>query len=113
MVLYEDDETNRILESMDIFDSIVNSEVFKTKPIVLLLNKIDLFKEKIKSFPLKNTFSDYEGEDDYGKAVEFIENKFISLNKFDKNRIRIFKFSALETKEVEDIMTNVILDNFQ
>jgi len=46
--LYEDDDTNRMHESLKLFDDICNSKWFFNIPIILFLNKMDLFKEKIK-----------------------------------------------------------------
>ena len=41
--LFEDGATNRMVEAMQLFDEIVNSKWFKTIPIILFLNKKDLF----------------------------------------------------------------------
>lgn len=50
--LCEDNKTNRMLEAIELFDLVVNSPLFRKKPIVLFLNKTDVFKEKIKNIPL-------------------------------------------------------------
>lgn len=43
---------NRLAEAATLFSSISNSRFFVRTPIVLFLNKIDLFKTKLKSSPL-------------------------------------------------------------
>jgi hypothetical protein len=48
-------------EALTLFDSICNSRWFLKTSIILFLNKIDIFKEKLPSHPLIETFSDYEG----------------------------------------------------
>jgi len=45
---YEDDKTNRIQESLNLFEEIINLKWFISTPIILFLNKTDVFKEKIK-----------------------------------------------------------------
>ena len=51
-VLEEDDQMNRMEESLNVFDEICNSEWFVNTPIILFLNKDDLLEEKLKSKPL-------------------------------------------------------------
>ena len=52
-VLMEDGETNRMEESLKLFESIVNNAFFVETSFILFLNKKDLFTEKLKSFPLR------------------------------------------------------------
>uniref|UniRef100_H3DAD7 Guanine nucleotide binding protein (G protein), alpha 13b n=1 Tax=Tetraodon nigroviridis TaxID=99883 RepID=H3DAD7_TETNG len=60
-VLMEDRQTNRLRESLDIFETIVNNRVFVNVSIILFLNKTDLLEEKVKSVPLKDYFPEYTG----------------------------------------------------
>jgi hypothetical protein len=64
LVLAEDEEMNRMIESMKLFDSICNSKWFVETSIILFLNKKDLFEEKIKRSPLTICFPEYTGEHD-------------------------------------------------
>jgi len=73
--LAEDEEMNRMIESMRLFDSICNSKWFVDTSIILFLNKKDLFEEKIKTSPLKQCFPDYTGE-----SLFLINNLFLNLN---------------------------------
>lgn len=47
-VLMEDGVTNRMLESLKLFESIVNNKFFAATSFILFLNKEDLFDDKIK-----------------------------------------------------------------
>uniref|UniRef100_A0A3P9NVQ1 G protein subunit alpha 13 n=1 Tax=Poecilia reticulata TaxID=8081 RepID=A0A3P9NVQ1_POERE len=60
-VLMEDRQTNRLRESLDIFETIVNNRVFVNVSIILFLNKTDLLEEKVKLVPLKDYFPEYAG----------------------------------------------------
>lgn len=62
MVLAEDEEMNRMIESLKLFDSICNSKWFVETSIILFLNKKDLFEEKIKRSPLTICFPEYTGK---------------------------------------------------
>lgn len=62
LVLAEDEEMNRMIESMKLFDSICNSKWFVDTSIILFLNKKDLFEEKIRRSPLNSCFPEYTGK---------------------------------------------------
>ena len=61
LVLAEDEEMNRMIESMKLFDSICNNKWFVETSIILFLNKKDLFEDKIAKSPLTICFSEYSG----------------------------------------------------
>ena len=62
LVLAEDEEMNRMIESMKLFDSICNNKWFVDTSIILFLNKKDLFEEKIVRSPLSICFPEYGGK---------------------------------------------------
>lgn len=77
-LLFEDETVNRMQEALTLFDSICNSRWFTKTSIILFLNKIDRFKEKLPISPMKNYFPDYEGGQDYAAACDYILNRFVS-----------------------------------
>jgi guanine nucleotide-binding protein G(i) subunit alpha len=104
---YEDDETNRLQESLNLFKEICNGEWFSKTAIMLVLNKIDVFKNKIKRSPLTKMFSDYEGGDNPDAAIKHIENHFRSLNKFDQDRIYPHLTCATDFDSVKQVFNNM------
>lgn len=60
-LLFEDETVNRMQEAFSLFDSICNSQWFIKTSIILFLNMIDLFQEKLPISPIRDYFSDYEG----------------------------------------------------
>jgi len=79
LVLYEDEDTNRMEEALNLFEEICNSRWFKKTSMILMLNKRDLFAEKIVKVPLTVTFKEYKGDPhNYDQCVEFIKNQFES-----------------------------------
>ncbi|XP_007467488.1 PREDICTED: guanine nucleotide-binding protein subunit alpha-12 [Lipotes vexillifer] len=61
-VLMEDRRTNRLVESMNIFETIVNNKLFLSVSIILFLNKTDLLVEKVKAVSIKKHFPDFKGD---------------------------------------------------
>ncbi|XP_044038654.1 guanine nucleotide-binding protein subunit alpha-13b [Siniperca chuatsi] len=61
-VLMEDRQTNRLSESLNIFETIVNNRVFSNVSIILFLNKTDLLEEKVKQVSIKDYFPEFSGD---------------------------------------------------
>ena len=80
-LLAEDEETNRMLESLKLFDSICNNPFFSKTSMILFLNKKDLFEEKIAISPLTICFPEYEGNNEFEEAAEYIREQFETQNK--------------------------------
>ncbi|KCV68700.1 guanine nucleotide-binding protein subunit alpha, other [Fonticula alba] len=78
--LLEDETVNRMQEALSLFSSICNSEWFVRTSIILFLNKMDIFSQKIPHWPLKDYFEDYDGGKDVRKAATYLIQKFTSLN---------------------------------
>uniref|UniRef100_A0A8C1ZES1 Guanine nucleotide binding protein (G protein), alpha inhibiting activity polypeptide a n=1 Tax=Cyprinus carpio TaxID=7962 RepID=A0A8C1ZES1_CYPCA len=115
LVLAEDEEMNRMHESMKLFDSICNNKWFTDTSIILFLNKKDLFDEKIKRSPLTICFPEYTGSSTYEDAAAYIQCQFEDLNKKkDTKEIYSHFTCATDTKNVQfvfDAVTDVIIKN--
>ncbi|KAI7855452.1 G-protein alpha subunit [Circinella umbellata] len=84
-VLLEESRQNRMLESLSLFESIINSRWFIHTSIMLFLNKVDLFKSKIMRVPLEKYFPDYGGGQDANKAAKYILWRFLQTNRAKLN----------------------------
>ncbi|CAN3375273.1 hypothetical protein DIURU_002155 [Diutina rugosa] len=112
-VLLEENSQNRLEESLTLFDSVVNSRWFARTSIVLFLNKIDVFAEKLKYSPLENHFPDYTGGDNINKAAKYILWRFTQKN---RSSLNIFPHvtQATDTSNIQLVFAAVketILEN--
>ncbi|CAF0996526.1 unnamed protein product [Adineta steineri] len=113
-VLVEDETTNRMHESLRLFDSICNNKWFVNTSIILFLNKKDLFSEKITRSSLRKCFPEYQGKDDYTEASEYIQAQFVAQNKSEQKEIYCHLTCATDTENVQfvfDAVTDVIITN--
>ncbi|KAF8952182.1 guanine nucleotide-binding protein subunit alpha [Entomortierella lignicola] len=106
-LLFEDETVNRMQEALTLFDSICNSRWFVKTSIILFLNKIDRFKEKLPISPMRKYFPDYEGGDDYDQASQYILNRFVSLNLSDTKQIYTHFTCATDTSQIKFVMAAV------
>lgn len=125
-VLSEDESVNRLQEALTLFDSICNSRWFTNTSLILFLNKVDLFKEKLATSRLKDYFPDYSGkyyrcqsetldasiiigpDTDVEQALKFILQKFLSLNRNpNKKQIYVHFTCATDTAQMRFVMSAV------
>ncbi|KNC81380.1 hypothetical protein SARC_06305 [Sphaeroforma arctica JP610] len=107
-MLQEDHETNRMHESLKLFDSVANSRWFAQSAIILLLNKTDLFVDKITRVPLNVCFPDYEGNNDFQEAIEYIRDQYESLNRTPQRTLIYTHLTcATDTENVRFVMDAV------
>ncbi|KAL4895916.1 guanine nucleotide binding protein, alpha subunit [Aspergillus ambiguus] len=84
-VLLENSNQNRMMESLVLFDSVVNSRWFMRTSIILFLNKVDLFRQKLPRSPLSNYFPDYSGGNDVNRAAKYLLWRFNQVNRAHLN----------------------------
>lgn len=102
-VILEDKKTNRVVESIALFETIVNNKFFSNIALILFLNKTDLLIEKLPKSDFTNYFPDFTGDRFDAKQVQlFLLNKFDSVR---KNRHRCFFFHSTTAIDTENIRT--------
>ncbi|KAK4685088.1 hypothetical protein P7C73_g5065, partial [Tremellales sp. Uapishka_1] len=80
-VLLEENGQNRMQESLVLFESVINSRWFLRTSVILFLNKIDVFKQKLPKVPLVHYFPEYSGGADINKAAKYILWRFTQTNR--------------------------------
>ena len=103
--LYEDENINRIQEARRLFDHIINAKDFRSCSVILLLNKSDLFKEKVKTIDMKCCFSDYKGGKDYEEASKFMRHKFTALNRRTGREVYTHVCCGIDKDEMKKIIS--------
>ncbi|KAH8914076.1 G-alpha protein [Atractiella rhizophila] len=105
--LYEDESVNRMQESLVLFDSICNSRWFVRTSIILFLNKIDLFKEKLPRSPIEPFFPDYQGGQDLQAACDYFTGRFVALNQSPTKQIYCHLTCATDTTQIKFVLSAV------
>jgi len=77
--LREQGNVSRMDEAIELFAEVSNSEYFQRSSIILFLNKMDLFAEKIKTHPMKDYLINYESGEDFKKASNFVMARFMEV----------------------------------
>jgi len=115
MVLEEDNKTNRMEESLKLFQKLTGAQWFESTSFILFLNKSDLFKEKIQKKPLKEFFEDYDtfvGElkekenlSEFDKSCEYIKAQYVEA--FNGSRLYPFVTCAIDTENCDRVFAAV------
>ncbi|KAL7272779.1 G-Protein alpha subunit [Rhizina undulata] len=106
--LVEDKDANQMQEALMLFESICNSQWFLQTSIILFLNKIDLFKQKILYSPVRNYFPDYVGDQkNYKQTAAYFEESFKRLNRNSAKDIYTHFTCATDTNLLKITMSSV------
>lgn len=84
-VILEDRATNRLVESRNIFDTIVNHMIFTNISVILFLNKIDLLKKKVETSDISKhfpEFKDVKQVSEYAKEYQGEPSSLEDVKKF-------------------------------
>ena len=103
-VLFEDETTNRMVEGINLFDEICNSRWFVNTSMILFLNKMDLFREKIDRVEIVHIpeFADYSGKpNDYEDGVSYFLEKFLQVNKKPEREVYHHVTCATDTSNIQ------------
>uniref|UniRef100_A0A3Q3GRD9 G protein subunit alpha 13 n=1 Tax=Labrus bergylta TaxID=56723 RepID=A0A3Q3GRD9_9LABR len=118
-VLMEDRQTNRLRESLDIFETIVNNRVFVNVSIILFLNKTDLLEEKVKNVALKDYFSEYTGPEHSLPEIQAFMVECFRAKRRDATQKPLYHHftTAINTENIRlvfrDVKDTILHDNLK
>ncbi|GMH81662.1 hypothetical protein TrVE_jg3078 [Triparma verrucosa] len=105
--LFEDANTNRMVEAIDLFDEIANNRYFRESSMILFLNKRDLFEGKIERVDIAtvDAFSDFVKKDpsqsNYDAGIAYFLGKFLARSKTEEKIVYHHITCATDTENVE------------
>jgi len=103
--LREDVTTNRMRESLNLYEEMANSKYFRQSAFILFLNKVDLLEEKIKRVDLKVCFENYTGGANFEAAKNFIKQRF--LERSTEIEVVVHFTCAVSTDKIKLIFSSV------
>lgn len=97
-----------MLESLEVFERVINLPYVQNIPVFLLLNKADLFANKIHQQPISEYFPDYSGAADYHKACGFFADRFALLDhRSSPGKLHCYVTNCLDTNEFQNAWRQV------
>ena len=110
--LMDDDSSKNAMEdSMDLFHEIANNPMLEDIPIILLLNKMDVFEQKIEFSSISTHFPDFEGiklitleAQTLERSKNFFKRKFQELLINEDRAMFTFFTSSIDSK-----LTNLVI----
>lgn len=81
LVCEEDNTTNRLTESLQLFDDTVNNKYFARTNLVVFYNKNDLFLDKVSRVPFAKFHPEYKGAQTADAVRAHIRARFEALNR--------------------------------
>lgn len=109
-VLLEDRKTNRLEESRDIFDTIINNRIFINVSIILFLNKHDLLVKKVANpeTDIRWYFPQFAGNSHSIHDVEtFILAMFTGVKRESRKSLYHHFTTAVDTENIKVVFNSV------
>ncbi|XP_013094975.2 guanine nucleotide-binding protein subunit alpha-12-like isoform X1 [Biomphalaria glabrata] len=117
-VLMEDRKTNRLVESCNIFETIINNRSFALVSIILFLNKMDLLADKVKQVNIADYFTDFHGNPhNLDDVKRFLCNMFDSRRRERSKPLFHHFTTAIDTENIkhvfQDVKDTILHDNLR
>eukprot|EP01083_Nonionella_stella_P038443 104594_1 len=110
-VMFEDEDVNSMVDTLDLFGTICNNEWFEQMCMILFLNKKDLFQQKLdenKAITLCEEFKEFEGDiASYDESSAYIRNAFHARNATKDRRIFTHLTCATDRSNVSKVFVDV------
>ena len=74
-------------EALKTFESVTKAEPLKHTPIVLFLNKTDMFMNRLVDIPISDHFMNFKGGSDYPQACEYFAQRFRKLDRRENGKL--------------------------
>ncbi|KAJ3222426.1 hypothetical protein HDU81_009889 [Chytriomyces hyalinus] len=103
----DEDNANRLVDSLNLFGTVCNHPLFKKTSLILFMNKIDVFKAKLKRSEISSYFPEYQGRNTYHDGCEFFVNLFLDMTKYKENKVYIHFTWATDTRQISKIIHSV------
>ncbi|KAJ2997422.1 hypothetical protein HDV02_005551 [Globomyces sp. JEL0801] len=120
-VLSEDQDINRMVDAINLYDFIVNHPLLTKPDIILFFNKKDLYDIKIKRVSLHVHFPAYTGTIKYrfilfylgrdfscSEGLSFLQHEFLKVNKNEKKIVKIHNTCCTDTQMMRKIIKDVL-----
>ncbi|KAK4700707.1 hypothetical protein P7C70_g5536, partial [Phenoliferia sp. Uapishka_3] len=106
-MLYEDESVSRLTEASTLWDSIANSRWFTRASIILFLNKIDLFQEKLKLHTFADYMPEYTGQNTFAGVSGYLLQHFSTLHRSQTREIFHHLTCATDSKQIGVVLSAV------
>nr|CAD2166018.1 unnamed protein product [Meloidogyne enterolobii] len=112
-MLFDGEQTvNRLKYSLYLFKRIVNNKAFgKRTAIILFLNKVDIFKERLAIFPLEVCFRAYSGENEFDATANYVSDRFHSVvaqNMTEVKTVYTHYTNATDTRNIDRVFESCV-----
>ncbi|KAK4334913.1 hypothetical protein RTBOTA2_003665 [Rhodotorula toruloides] len=106
-MLYEDETVSRISEATTLWQSIANSKWFAMASIILFLNKIDIYRQKLELYKLSEYIPEYTGPNTYEATTRFLAHRFSELYTNPTRPLIMHLTCATDTSQIRTVLAAV------
>lgn len=99
---------SKLEESLLIWEDVLANDNFSNAIFILILNKIDLLKEKIKRINFNETYPEFKGDSKNDRDVtDYIKDLFLEKAANKKETIQVHVTCALDTDQIKTVVSSI------
>ncbi|GAB5368805.1 hypothetical protein AAMO2058_001351100 [Amorphochlora amoebiformis] len=98
----------KIFDALDLFEDVANQQTLSKLPLILFLNKVDLFEKEIQHTSLQRAFPQYRGvPDSLQDSIAFLKKRFMKCVKDPHRFVFIHTTCATDQGQLLKILDSV------
>lgn len=97
-------------EALRTFRNLTKIESLQNMPIILFLNKTDLFMEHLVDIPISDYFLDFEGGSNYDQACLYFAQRFRKLDRRKNGKLVFYLTNAADTDSFKQTFRSLRLN---
>eukprot|EP01084_Bolivina_argentea_P026248 48784_1 len=109
--MFEDESVNTMVDALQLWSTVVNNTWFEKTSFVLIFNKLDLFKQKIKEnkpITLCPEFEDFGGDTkNVNESIEYIKNCFLQKVINQETLLFTIETTACDENDVKKLFNTI------
>lgn len=94
-------------ESLLLFEEVTRLAELRNVPVTVLLNKWDLFKQRIIDTPISDTFPHYCGSMNAITAGKFFADEFVKRDHRPSRALRVFNTSVVDSRVFKNTLEQI------
>ncbi|KAI8913309.1 G-protein alpha subunit-domain-containing protein [Gorgonomyces haynaldii] len=106
-VLEEQHDLNRIVDALQLYQSIITNPLLKLRSVIILFNKFDLLDDKLRQYQIRDYLKDYPSVQEKGQYIKWLMEQFQKPSLQHKVDSFIFKTTATDKQLMNKVIASV------
>lgn len=96
------------MHALDLLADTSSDEIFKSTPLFIFLNEVDIFKEKLSRISLKDYLPEYTGSNSEKEALAYMKQLAVNrCSSAQPDKINVYFTTAIDSKKMHKCLNDL------